>query len=327
MPVDVLSEVLRAVRLNAAVFFDVNATYPWALGSPQIARIRDKVMPGAEHVIPFHFMMSGQAWLHSGDPAAEPILVEAGDVILLPRGDAHCMSSDRGFCTAPDMSYYFRPADQQLPFRVSDIGGGGAPARIVCGYFGCDATPFNPLLEALPRLTIIKAGPNCSKLAWTFIAAALTEGEHARAGGETILAKLSELMLVQAIRMYIDCLPDGAEGWLSGLRDPLVSKVLQLIHADPARDWTLVSLAKQTASSRSVLAERFTRLVKLPPMQYLARWRMQLAANALEVPSASISSIAADVGYQSEAAFNRAFKKVVGQPPGARRRNRQDAAA
>jgi AraC-like DNA-binding protein len=297
------------------------------LGSPQIARIRSKVMPDAEHVIPFHFMMSGTAWLQTDDPSTGPVKVEAGDIVLIPRGDAHCMGSDCSTRVAPNMDYYFRPADQQLPFRVSDIGGGGEPARIVCGYFGCDATPFNPLLEALPRTTIIRAGTNCSSLAWTFIAAALTEGEHARAGGETILAKLSELMLVQAIRMYIDCLPDGADGWLSGLRDPLVSKVLQLIHADPARDWTLVALAKQTASSRSVLAERFTRLVKLPPMQYLARWRMQLAANALEQPSASISAIAADVGYQSEAAFNRAFKKVVGQPPGTWRRSRQEAAA
>jgi len=160
----------------------------------------------------------------------------------------------------------------------------------------------------------------------TFINAALTEGGAERPGGETILAKLSELMLVQAIRMHIEALPAESGGWLGGLRDPLVGRVLGQIHADPARDWSLVSLARAAGLSRSVMAERFTRLVGLPPMTYLARWRMQLAAHALERPGAAIANVAADVGYQSEAAFNRAFKKIVGSPPGLWRRSRQDAA-
>lgn len=324
---DVLSEVLRAVRLTGAVFFDVNAATPWALASPHASEVRAKVMPESEHVIPFHLVMAGEAWLQTDAPGSVPVHVEAGDVILMPRGDAHQMGSAAAHRAEPNMGYYFRPTDQQLPFRVSEIGGEGAKARIVCGYFGCDATPFNPLLDALPRTTVIKARPGGSQLAWTFIDAALCEGECARPGSESVLAKLSELMLVQAIRGYIDSLPDSSEGWLGGLRDPLVSKALHLIHANPAQDWTLASLARQTASSRSVLADRFTRIIKLPPMQYLSRWRMQLAAHALVEPNASISTIAADVGYQSEAAFNRAFKKVVGVPPGAWRRNRQDAAA
>jgi len=318
--VDVLSEVLRAVRLNGAVFFDVNARAPWAVASPDTRDVRDRVMPGSAHVMPFHLIMSGTAWIETDDPSQPPIRAEQGDVILLPQGDAHYLGSEGCDRVRPNMAHYHRPTDQQLPFRVSEIGGAGEDTRIVCGYFGCDAAPFNPLLDALPRLTVIKAGPDCGKLASHFITAALNEGGANRPGGETILAKLSELMLVQAMRMYIDALPESSEGWLSGLRDVHVGRAMQLIHGDPSRDWTLATLARETGLSRSALADRFVRLVKMPPMQYLGRWRMQLAAHALEQPSASIAIVAADVGYQSEAAFNRAFKRFVGQPPGVWRR-------
>lgn len=322
---DVLSEVLRGVRLTGAVFFDIDASAPWAVSSPRTSEIRAQVMPGSEHLMAFHFVMAGSGFIEPGVPGGAPVAIEAGDVIVLPRGDAHDLSSEAGRRVPVNMAHYRRPVDAPLPFSVAETGG-GAPARIVCGYFGCDAAPFNPLLEALPRLTVIKAGPRCEHVGMQFITAALDEKAARRPGGEIILARLSELMLVQALRLYIDTLPEAAAGWLSGLRDPLVGRALQLIHGEPSREWTLDSLARAAGLSRSVLAERFVRLVGQPPMSYLARWRMQLAAHALREPSVSISAIAADVGYQSEAAFNRAFKKIVGTPPGSWRKSRRDAA-
>lgn len=324
---DVLSEVLRAVRLNAAVFFDVDVTAPWAVASPETSEVRARVMPSSDHVIPFHFVMEGSAWLQTDIAGTQPILLSQGDIILLPRGDAHFLGSDPATRVQPNMAHYHRPTNQELPFRVSDIGGASGPkARIVCGYFGWDAGPFNPLLDALPPVTHVKSHPWHDCVATTFITAALNEGSADRPGREAVLAQLSELMLVQAIRVHIDRLPPGSDGWLSGLRDPLVGRALQLIHAEPSRDWTLASLARETGLSRSALAERFSRLVKHPPMQYLARWRMQLATHALMQGRATIAGIAAEVGYESEAAFNRAFKRVVGVPPGLWRRTRQDAA-
>jgi AraC-like DNA-binding protein len=322
---DVLSEVLRGVRLTGAVFFDIKATAPWAVASPSTDEIRARVMPGSEHLMSFHLVMDGGGWIEADTLGLAPRRIERGDVILMPCGDPHYLSSEPGVRVEPRLDDFYRPQEKQLPFRVS-VPGGGSMIRIVCGYFGCDATPFNPLLDSLPGLTIIKAGPDSGHLASTFIDAALTEADQERPGGETILAKLSELMLVQAIRMHIEALPQSSEGWLSGLRDPLVGRALQLIHGEPAREWTIESLARAAGLSRSVLAERFARLVGQPPMAYLARWRMQLAAHALGEAGASISAIAADVGYQSEAAFNRAFKKIVGTPPGSWRRSRRSAA-
>ena len=320
---DVLSEVLRAVRLNGAIFFDVNARQPWAVATPNMVDVCAAIMPGAEHVISFHIMMAGSCWAEPLDFSGAPTLLEPGDVILFPRGDSHVMGSEPGHKVRPNTKLYYRPADQQLPFLLTEIGGTGEPARFVCGYLSCDATPFNPLLDALPRMTVVKAGGDDGDLAASLIKAALAEGGSHRAGGETILAKLSELLLVETVRRHLDTLTDNSQGWLSGLRDPVVGKVLRLIHGEPARDWTIENLARETGLSRSALAERFTRLVQQPPMQYLARWRMQLAARALERPSMSIADVAEEVGYQSEAAFNRAFKKYVGEPPGVWRKTRQ----
>lgn len=319
---DVLSEVLRAVRLTGAIYFDVGPTAPWAIATPAMRDIRDNVMPEAEHIIAFHVMLAGTCWVETITPGGSPLVARAGDVILLPRGDPHVMGSAPGANVPPDMKLYYRPVDRTLPFTFTNFGGGGPPARFVCGYLGCDASPFNPLLDALPRLTVLRPSGEDGRLISDLIAAALSETGHNRPGMETILAKLSELLLVQALRTHIDHLPAGSTGWLGGLRDPHVGRALQLIHGRPAHDWTLQSLAHESGLSRSALAERFTRFVNETPMRYLGRWRMQLAAHALEQPNVSIATIAEEVGYQSEAAFNRAFKKFVGAPPGSWRRTR-----
>jgi AraC-like DNA-binding protein len=224
------------------------------------------------------------------------------------------------------MDIYYRPNDRALPFLISEHGGAGAPARFVCGYLGCDARPFNPILDALPRMLHVKASSVGGSLTHDLIRVALQENEDPRAGGETILSKLSEVMFLQAVRQYIDELPTEATGWLSGLRDRNISIALRLMHGRPEENWTLEALAREAGMSRSAFAERFVDVMGVPPMQYLANWRLQRAARLLERPSMSIAQAAAAVGYESEAAFNRAFKKQVGVPPGAWRKSRSSTA-
>jgi AraC-like DNA-binding protein len=253
------------------------------------------------------------------------VRLEIGDAVLIPMGDEHCMASDPSLRGNPDLNIYYRPKDKALPFVFNEYGGTGEPARFVCGYLGCDARPFNPILQALPRLLHVRCAGDAGDLTCNLIRVALAESERPRAGGETILSKLSELMFLQAVRRHIDSLPAQSKGWLSGLRDRHVGAALRLMHGRPAEAWTLDALAREVGLSRSVFAERFAGIMGAPAMHYLSAWRLQLAARLLERPSTSIAQAAAEVGYESEAAFNRAFKKHVGMPPGAWRRARAGA--
>lgn len=317
---DVLSDVLRNVRLTGAVYFDVKAREPWVAETPATSRICANVMPAFEHAISFHIMLDGWCWAQLADESEPAVKLAGGDAVIFVGGDGHFMSTERGKRAEPMMDLYYKPDDRPLPFLLNDLGGDGKAARFVCGYLGCDARPFNPILEALPRLLHVPAHRNEATAA--LIRMALKENERPRAGGETILAKLSELMFLQAIRAHIDTLPAESIGWLSGLRDRHIGQALMLMHGRPAEDWTLDVLAKEVGLSRSAFAERFTELMGVPPMSYLGNWRLQVAARLLEAPSMSIAQAAAQVGYESEAAFNRAFKKQVGLPPGAWRRAR-----
>lgn len=318
---DVLSEVLHAVRLTGAIYFDVRPRAPWVAESPAVSHICAQVMPEHQHVIGFHIMLDGSCWAQLADESEPPIRMDAGDAILIPRGDAHFMGSERGQRSKPPaLDVYYRPDDRPLPFVVSELGGQGEPARFVCGYLGCDAQPFNPLLEVLPRQVLAKNRAGQRNMIVELIRMALEESEDRRQGGETMLAKLSELMFVEALRHYIDELPPDSEGWLSGLRDSYIGAALKLIHARPEENWSLERLAREVNLSRSAFTERFSHYVHEPPMRYLTRWRMQLALRLLESPGTTIGQAAERVGYHSEAAFNRAFKKCVGVPPGQWRR-------
>lgn len=323
---DVLSDVLRAVRLTGAIYFDINARAPWIAASPPTATICANVMPDFERVISFHIMLDGHCWASLSDGSEPPVKLDSGDAVIFVRGEPHVMSSEPGGCAQPDMSMYHRPTDRPLPFVFSEFGGDGERARVVCGYLGCDAQPFNPILEALPHVMHVKSTSPSGRMIHELIRAALQESQAPRAGGETILSKLSELMFLQAIRDHIDHLPASSKGWLSGLRDRHVGAALALMHGRPAESWTLDTLAKEVGLSRSAFAERFADRMCVPAMQYLANWRLQLAARALERPGTSIAQAAAEVGYESEAAFNRAFKRLVGVPPGAWRRRAAAAA-
>lgn len=323
---DVLSDVLRAVRLTGALYFDIDASSPFVGESPGTAEIAGAVMPGVGHVISFHAIMSGSCWAALGDGSVPPVHVNAGDVVVFPGGAPNVLSSSPGERGKPNMAMYYRPIDQHLPFKLIHGGGGEERTRFVCGYLGCDARPFNPLLAALPPMVSARKPTDGSGWVIDLFHLALTEGSSGRAGAETILAKLSELMFVEVIRRHIETLPDDSRGWLSGLRDPHVGEAIRLIHARPAEQWSLAELARQVGLSRSTFADRFTHYVGISPRQYLVRWRLQLAARLLEQSTISIAQVAAEVGYESEAAFHRAFKKFVGAPPGTWRKGHSASA-
>ena len=204
---DVLSDVLRAVRLSGAVYFDIDAGYPWAGESPGTAEIATAVMPGAEHVISFHAILSGSCWAALSDGSAAALNLNAGDVVVFPGGAPNVMSSEQGSRSKPDMAMYYRPIDQHLPFALISGGEGKERTRFVCGYLGCDARPFNPLLAALPPMLRVGRPTDGSRWVTDLFSMALQEGGSSRPGGETVLAKLSELMFVEVIRSYIETLP------------------------------------------------------------------------------------------------------------------------
>ena len=315
---DALSDVLRAVRLTGAIFFDIHASEPWVAETPAGGSIVDAMFPGAEHLISYHVITHGTCW--AAVPGEEPMQLKAGDIIVLPHGDTHVLSSTPGMRRSPNMELYRFPSDGQLPVSISMGDSKGEPAHFVCGFLGCDVRPYNPLLSALPR--VIKVSDQAGGGIATFINLALAESKAPRIGGECVLGRLSELMFVDAVRRYLETLPPDRMDWLAGLRDAFVGRALTALHRNPTREWTLEVLAREVGLSRSALAERFTQFVGRPPMQYLMNWRMQLAANHLLSGMESVAVIANRVGYDSEAAFSRAFKKAVGTPPSEWRKHR-----
>jgi AraC-like DNA-binding protein len=319
MGTDVLSDILSAVRLSGSVFFDVTAKSPWVAEAPPAAQIANEVAPGAQHAIEYHVVTRGTCWISLvGDAAFEPVKLEEGDIAVIPHGDAHVVSSEPGMRAKPDFDIHRRPDDANaLPFALRTGGEGASDTHVICGFFSCDARPFNPLLNSLPRFMRLRrdASQASQSLLDQFIRFVTAETGNKRAGSQSVLNRLSELMFVEVIRLHMDQLANNSTGWLAGLRDPVVGRALALLHERPAHPWTLEELAAQAAASRSALADRFAQLVGCPPIQYLTQWRMQIAARRLADPGAKIAAIAHEVGYESEAAFSRAFKKIVGRSP------------
>jgi AraC-like DNA-binding protein len=321
MSADPLADVLAAVRLAGSVFFRVECAAPWVAEAPPSREIAELVMPGVDHVIEFHAITRGRCW--AGIVGEAPIELEAGDVVCFPHGDPHVLASAPGLRAAPpDFSSFARADGATLPFEVR-YGTGPAEVEIVCGFFGCDARPFNPLLDALPH--VLRAsdrdGPRSGWLS-RFVEVAEAESRRPGPGGEGVLSRISELMFVELVRRHLEGLPPDRSGWLAGLGDPHVGRALAALHARPGDPWSLELLARAAGLARSSLAERFAALIGEPPMQYLTRWRMQVAAGLLTATHDGVAAIGARVGYASEAAFNRAFKKSVGVPPAAWRRQR-----
>jgi len=316
---DALSDVLRIVRLSGAVFMDAEFTAPWCVGEPAGVEVCIEHLPDAQHIVIYHLLTEGTVDVSL--PGSAPVSARAGDLVIIPSGAAHALGSDLSRPRADGARLIVRRGPDDVP-QVRH-GGGGEVTRMVCGYLACDSSLFDTVLAALPRVMVVsmREGPGAQWLA-SSIRFSIAESAAQRAGAGTVLAKLSELMFVEAIRRYIEGLPAEQTGWLAGLRDRFVGKTLALIHSKPAHPWTVEELAGTVGLSRSALAERFTGLIGQPPMQYLTRWRLQLAANLLRASSRNIASVAAGVGYDSEAAFSRAFKRELGITPAAWRRAR-----
>ena len=317
---DPLSDLLRVVRLDGAFFYAVEATDPWSIEAVAARELSPRILPAAEHLISYHILTDGRCY--AGVLGEEQVELASGDVIVFCHGDSHVMSSARGMRVGPDVH---SAAPERYPHTVILGEPGPSSTSFVCGFLGCDRRPFNPLLEALPRQIHIRGMSN----AWlgSFPRQVTEESRLNRAGAHTVLTKMAELMFIEVLRRYLDEQPPDQTGWLAGLRDEVVGRVLALLHARPAHPWTLAELATEAASSRSSLAKRFADLVGQPPMQYLTQWRMQVAANMLAQSGAKIATIGTDVGYDSEAAFSRAFKKATGLAPGAWREARRPVRA
>jgi AraC-like DNA-binding protein len=324
---DALSDVLRSVRLRGAVFYYVSSGLEWAAEAPAAREIAAAVMPGAEHVMEYHVVAKGNGW--AAVDGEQPVRLAAGDIVMFPHGDPHVMSSAPGLRPTPmGADWAIAHSADPLPIPVNYLGAErvtfdapspDAKTNLVCGFLGCDLRPFNPLIATLPRVLHLAAGDESDWIAQVMHRAVLASAS-ARPGSHAVLERMSEMMFVDAIRRYMDLLPDGSSGWLQGLRDRHVGKALALLHADPAHAWTIDALARDVALSRSAFYDRFVQFTGLPPMQYLTQWRMQVASNLLRQTQAPVASVALDVGYESEAAFTRAFKRATGSPPATWRR-------
>lgn len=323
-PSDTLSDVLEAVRLTGALFFLVDARTPWVAEAPASPDLAPVILPRSQHVVSYHVVTEGACWCES--PGQAPLRLEAGDVLVVPHGHAYQIASACGLRTGwtiDDTRAWFRAmAGGRLPFVVTEGGRGAGRIRLVCGFLGCDAFPFNPVLTALPALVRVRLDDDSGPRLKALLDVAVAESAGARPGSRSARLRIAELVFVEVLRSYLTAASEDRGSWLAGLRDPVVGRALAQLHADPARAWTLPALARDAGASRTVLAERFAAFVGEPPMLYLTRWRMQLAAGLLAAGRAPVSAVAADVGYESEAAFCRAFKKVTGVTPAAWRRRR-----
>lgn len=320
---DALSETLRVVRLVGAIFIHGRFTAPWCYQSPHADAAAPLLEPTAERVVIFHMITEGECWVEMDGQA--PTRLAAGDAVIFPQGDAHRMSSQPGL--PPASGARLQEVLSRRP-RLLAYGGGGATTKLVCGYLACDDRLAKLLLAGLPPLVKVSVrGSNAGVWLEASLRYALAEARSPRPGGTGVLSKLAEVLFIEVLRLYMNEQSEGRTGWLAAVNDRIVGAALRALHARPAQAWTLEELARVAGSSRSVLAERFQQLVGSSPMQYLAQWRMLLATDLLRRSQAPLAQIAEQVGYQTDTAFSRAFRREFGEPPAAWRRRRGAVAA
>lgn len=309
---DPLGEALHFLRMNGAFYSRAQLTAPWGMSL--------EAMPG---YMWFHVPVSGELWLEAG--SAEPVLVRPGELALVPHGGGHLLRSEPGVAT-PDISELDlqRLSDR---YEVVRHGGGGSPTTLICGAVRFDHPVARNLVELLPEIVHIDAAdsPQVERMQSTLRLMAV-EAREMRPGGEAVITRLADILVIQAIRSWIETDPAAQSGWLGALQDPHIGRAISLVHGDPARAWTVGALAGELAMSRSAFSARFSELVDEPVMQYVTRWRMNVAEDALQNQGATVAELASRLGYRSEAAFARAFKRVMGVPPGAAKRARPVAA-
>ncbi|BBY83961.1 AraC family transcriptional regulator [Mycolicibacterium pulveris] len=314
---DPLSDVLRTTPLRGGVFLHAKFSDPWCLSTQVRPETCAPFLGKTAEIIPYHFVVEGR--LRVQMPADPPFELGTGELVMFPRNDLHLLGGDLRLRPVGSDDIVKPSLDGGL--STIRLGGDGPTTRIVCGFLGGDNLKRNPVVAALPpalRLNLGRGGAaQWIRSTFSYAAEEIATG---RIGSATVLAKISELLFVEAVRRYAEELPAGQTGWLAGLRDPYVSHALNLLHARPGDHWTADTLGREVALSRSALAERFNRLIGIPPMQYLTQWRMQIAAHELRQGNRSMLRLAKRVGYDSEAAFSRAFKRETGLPPAAWRR-------
>jgi AraC-like DNA-binding protein len=313
---DAFSETLRVVRLVGAIFIEGRFSAPWCYQSPRADSAAPLLEPGAERVVIFHLITEGECFVEMD--SEPPVRLGAGDVVVFPQGHAHRMCSDLGL--PPAQGARLEEVLSRRPRKLV-YGGGGRRTRLVCGYLACDTRLAKMLLSGLPSLLKVGVrGSNAGIWLEASMQYALAEARSPRPGGAGVLAKLAEVLFIEVLRLYMNEHGAGRTGWLAGVRDRIVGAALSQMHTRPAHAWTLDTLARAIGSSRSVLAERFQQFVGTPPMEYLTQWRMVLAASLLTRSNASLAKIAEDVGYRTDTAFIRAFRREYGLPPAAWRR-------
>ena len=312
---DAFSEILSGVKLNGAVFFNAEFSSPWGFSVPPSKQmsVADTLAPGAAHFLLYHLVVDGSAFVEMED--GETLELRSGDVVIFPNGDTHHMSSKGA--KRPFPNYGINDKIKARDLSPLHAGGGGETSRFVCGYMTCDPYISRPILSGLPPVFKVNIRTDRSGQ-WleSSILHLVDEAISGRVGSEAMLAKLSEALFVDTLRRYVAELPEQQGSWLTGARDSIVGKSLGLLHRRVAHPWTIASLADEVGISRSALVQRFTRYLSEPPMAYLSCWRLQLAARSLEKTARGVAEIAGEVGYESEAAFSRAFKREFGRPPG-----------
>lgn len=313
---DAFSDVLRVIRLAGGVFLEAEFSAPWCISGKVSSSDCKPFRVTPRHVIASHFVAAGHMWLRID--GGEAIDVRAGELVLLPHNDVHTFGSDLSLPVKPAGEIIQPPQGGGIS-RIR-YGGGGEPTRLLCGFLGSEAS-FSPLLASLPRVLKLDVRATASgawiESSFRFAASEIAAG---RIGSATVITKLSELLFVEAVSQFVASLPSERRGWLMGLRDPQIGRALAALHARPGEAWTAEVLAGEVGMSRSVFAERFTSLIGQSPMHYLALWRMQVAAQHLREGHGSVAQIAFQVGYESEAAFSRAFKRQFGASPAIWRR-------
>jgi len=317
---DALSDVLRVAHLTGGVFLHADFFAPWCMAARVSPEHCGPAVGPATHLIVYHYVIDGEFRIRvDGEPAGD-LVIGTGEVVLLPRNDLHLMGSDLSLPPVPGGTVIRPPKDGGL-FTIHH-GGGGERTQVICGFLGCDRPNGNPLISSLPtllKLDVKQAGAaEWIRSSFQYAAREIAAG---RPGSETVLAKLSELLFAEAVRRYVETLPEAQTGWFAGLRDPHVARALALLHHDMSRRWTVDMLGREVGLSRSALADRFIRLIGVPPMHYLSSWRMQVASERLRTTAGSLVQVAESVGYDSEAAFSRAFKKTFGVAPATWRRS------
>ena len=318
---DAFSEVLSGVKLKGALFFSAEFSAPWGFFSPPAPALAPILSPGAEHIILYHFVVEGIA--RAQLPGGKYLDLQAGDIVVFPHGDSHELRSPQAATPIDAAIVLAKIATHDL--SACQWGGGGEETRFVCGYLSCDPLLCAPILSSLPPIlkVNIRSDPSGQWLEQSILHLVNEASSNRAAGSDAMLAKLSEALFVDTLRRYVSALSDEAGGWLAGARDPVVGRSLALLHSRVKHPWTIAELAEDVGVSRSALVERFSRYVSEPPMAYLTNWRLRLAARALTTTPRGIAEIAADVGYDSEAAFNRAFKRTFNVPPARYRRSQR----